>query len=129
MSSSTEINALLSRVPMLDNTNYASWSKKMAMVFVGYGIEGIDSGDVPTEAAALQKWSTLDCRLVAIISTKVSDPYLYLVEDLRSAKAAWSALSKHFNWSTIGRHIAARSELYSIIHNPDQPVEFYLNAL
>ncbi|KAG6906036.1 hypothetical protein DXG01_016201 [Tephrocybe rancida] len=129
MPPSTEINALLSRVPMLDDTNYVSWSKKIAMVFVSYGIEGIDSSDAPTETAALKERSTLDRRLVTIISTKVSDLYLYLVEDLRSAKSAWNALSKHFNWSTIGCRIAACSEPYSIIHNPDQPIEFYLNAL
>ncbi|RDB20702.1 hypothetical protein Hypma_012325 [Hypsizygus marmoreus] len=55
--------------------------------------------------------------------------YRYLLEGLDSGKAAWQKLKAHFNRSTMGHRIAARADLYSIIHDPELPIDKYIQSL
>ena len=48
---------------------------------------------------------------------KVEDEYHYLIDDLESGKAAWTKLADHFQCSTMGHCMAARSEFYKITHD------------
>lgn len=101
----------------------------MKMFFLGSGIDGIASGKPPSDPKEHAEWERLDKRAVAFIYMRVEDEYHYLIEDLESGQAAWTKLANHFQRSTMGHRMAARSEFYEITHDPSRPIEFYIQSL
>lgn len=123
------ITAMLADITKLNDTNWFDWSKKMKMFFLGSGVDGIASGHPPSDPKEYAEWEKLDKRALAFIYMRVEDEYHYLIDDLESGRAAWAKLAGHFQRSTMGHRMTARSEFYAITHDPSRPIEFYIQSL
>ncbi|KII87549.1 hypothetical protein PLICRDRAFT_177295 [Plicaturopsis crispa FD-325 SS-3] len=75
------------------------------------------------------KQEGLDGTLLPFIWSKIALEWQFLVEDAVGAVATWKALQAHFEKSTMSNRLAARQALYSVIHDPQQPVSLYVQSL
>ncbi|KAF5373997.1 hypothetical protein D9615_009925 [Tricholomella constricta] len=115
----------------LDDSNWFTWSKKMKMALLAIGMAGITTGKKPDglDVKEEKEWKASDGRLAGMLYGRISDEYQHLVEDLETGTAAWAALKAHFERSTIGYRMAARSEFYDITHDPSRPITSYIQSL
>lgn len=121
------LTAVLNKIPDLDKTNWAKWSKGMTMFFLGVGAEFIATGTAP-DAGEIVK-ASLDKQMLPYIYGKVSEEYQYLVEDGTSATAVWKELKGQFEKSSMSNRITARQELYGIEHDPSRDIAVYFHDI
>jgi hypothetical protein len=119
---------LATEIPKLCATNWMEFKPAMEILFLGAGadylISPTDSTQVPTEC------SKLDKQLVFYLWSRVDDEFRYLIQDARSsALLAWKALLSHFQKSTMPRRIAARQQLYSIVHDPSRSMDTFIHSV
>jgi hypothetical protein len=100
----------------------------MEMLFMGAGadylIDATSSTSIPTEC------SKLDKQLVFYIWSRVDQEFRYLVQDAKSsALLVWTTLVSHFQKSTMPRRLAARQQLYSVVHDPSKPIDTFIHAV
>jgi hypothetical protein len=130
MSFHSAVASILPSVPMLTDDNWFAWCKKMKMFLLGAGMAPVATGSgAPSDTKAKAEYNKVDGQLVAYIFTKVSEEHQYLVEDCDTGTAAWAALKKHFEKSTMGHRMAARREFYNINHDPSLPISQYIQAV
>ncbi|RDB28082.1 hypothetical protein Hypma_001563 [Hypsizygus marmoreus] len=67
--------------------------------------------------------------MLPVIYINVHANYRYLLECLDSGKAAWQKLKAHFNCLTMRQHITAHADSYGIIHDPELPINKYIQSL
>lgn len=123
------IATMISTIPKLDDTNWFTWIKKMKMIFLAVGLEGIASGSPPTEAAQKTKWDALDRQMLAYLYMAISDDFQHLVEDEDSASAGWVKLKEHFQRSTLGARMNARKEFFDVVHDPERSISHYVHSV
>lgn len=130
MAFNAAVSTILPTVPLLDDTNWFTWNKKMKMFFLGVGAVEIATGTTPpTEDKAKAEYNRLNSQLTAFIYSKISDPYQYLVEDLDTASTCWTALKGHFEKSTMGHRMASCREFYNVSHDPSLSISQYVQAV
>ncbi|RDB24024.1 hypothetical protein Hypma_008876, partial [Hypsizygus marmoreus] len=120
--------ALLKAISILDDTNWSDWSTSMRMYLKAMKVKGIMDDYVPP-AAELKAWNEKDEEMLPVMYITVHADYRYLLEGLDSGKAACQKLKAHFNCSTMRHHITACADLYGIIHDPELPIDKYIQSL
>ncbi|KII82844.1 hypothetical protein PLICRDRAFT_47475 [Plicaturopsis crispa FD-325 SS-3] len=121
MSIQTGSSSLLAAIRALSDSNWFVWKKGMSMFLLANSAGGVLDGVVP-------KQEGLDGTLLPFIWSKIA-PEWQFVEDAVGAVAAWKALQAHFEKSTMSNRLAARQALYSVVHDPQQPVSLYIQSL
>jgi hypothetical protein len=115
--------------PKLNDSNWFTWIKKMKMVFLAAGLDGIVSGSVPSEKAQKDKWDKLDVLMLPHLYMAIEEDFQYLVEDEDTSSAGWAKLKEHFQRSTLGARMVARKEFYDITHDPNHPISQYIQSV
>ena len=129
MSLQLAISNILPVVPVLDESNWFTFTKQLRMFFIGCGRPEVVDGSPPTEGAAKAAYDKDDSMLLAFLFTKVSPSYQFLILDESTASGAYGKLKGHFQKSTVGHRMAARKEFYDVAHDPDQPISLYVQAV
>jgi hypothetical protein len=89
-----------------------------------YLIDASPSAPIPPECTKLDK------QLIFHIWSRVDAELRYLVQDAKSsALLAWTSLCFHFQKSTMPRRIAARQQLYSVVHDPSKPMDIFIHSV
>ena len=99
------------------------------MVFLAVDLEGIASGEKPTDSKELIQWEKVNKKMVLYVTMAVEEAYQYLVEDAGSASDAWSKLKSHFEQASMATRMNARLALYEVTHDPSLPITVYFHAL
>ena len=68
----TAVTTMITSNPKLDESNWFTWIKKMKMVFLAAGLDGIVSGSPPTKKT--QK-DMLNQQMLAYLYMAISDDY------------------------------------------------------
>ncbi|KIM45014.1 hypothetical protein M413DRAFT_9200 [Hebeloma cylindrosporum] len=112
------VTTMITTNPKLNNSNWFSWIKKMKMVFLAAGLDGIVSESIPTEKPKKDKWDQLNALMLPYLYMAIEEDFQYLVEDEDMASAAWEKLKAYFQHSTLGARMVAWKEFYDIQHDP-----------
>ncbi|MGH7239533.1 MAG: hypothetical protein ACREHG_05645 [Candidatus Saccharimonadales bacterium] len=123
----SNLAALAAEIPKLTASNWMEFKSGMEMLFMGAGAEYLidaqASTTIPPEATKLDK------QLVFYLWARVDDDFKYIVQDSRtSALMAWLALLTHFQKSTMPRRLAARQQLYSVVHDTSKPIDVFIHS-
>ncbi|KII84697.1 hypothetical protein PLICRDRAFT_179500 [Plicaturopsis crispa FD-325 SS-3] len=121
MSIQTGSSSLLAAIPALSDGNWFVWKKGMRMFLLANSAGGVLDGVAPKDG--------LDGTLLPFIWSKIAPEWQFLVEDAVGAVAAWKALQAHFEKSTMSNRLSARQALYSVVHDPQQPISLYIQSL
>jgi hypothetical protein len=124
----TSVATLALEIPKLTAANWMEFKAGMEMLFLGAGADYLlDPSPGATIPPSCVK---LDKQLVFYIWARVDDELRYLVQDARSsALAVWLSLLSHFQRSTMPRRIAAREQLYSVVHDPSKSIDVFIHAV
>ena len=125
----TAVTTMITSNPKLDESNWFTWIKKMKMVFLAAGLDGIVSGSPPTEKTQKERWDTLNRQMLAYLYMAISDDYQYLVKDEMTASDGWMKLVEYFQWLTFGAQMVAWKEFYEISHDPLYPLSQYIHTI
>jgi hypothetical protein len=125
----TIVTTMITTNPKLNDSNWFTWIKKMKMVFLAAGLDGIASGSAPSEKAQKDRWDKLDSLMLPHLYMAIEEDFQYLVEDEDTASAGWAKLKDHFQRSTLGARMVARKEFYDITHNPNRPISQYVQSV
>jgi len=122
------ITALASEIPKLCATNWAEFKDAMELFFISSGadylIDATASTTIPKEC------SRLDKQLIFHVWARVDDELKYLVKNSKtSTLLIWTTLLSHFQKSTMPRRIAARQQLYSVLHDPSKSIDVFINSV
>jgi hypothetical protein len=82
--------------PKLNDSNWFTWIKKMKMVFLAAGLDGIVSGSIPSEKAQKEKWDKLNVLMLSHIYIAIEEDFQYLVENEDTLSAGWVKLKEYF---------------------------------
>lgn len=123
------ITSMITAIPKLDDSNWFTWIKKMKMIFLAAGLEGIISGSPPTDTDQRTRWDTLNRQMLAYLYIAISDDFQYLVEDETTASDGWIKLQEYFQRSTFGARMMARREFYEITHDSSRPLSQYIHSV
>ena len=124
----TTLTSYASVVPMLSATNWMAFKPAMEMFFLAVGADYLLDAEPSTTIPA--GCSQLDRHLVYHLYSRVDDEYKYLVHDAKaSTLKAWLSLLSHFQKSTMPRRIAARNQLYSVVHDPHKPIDHFIHSV
>ena len=115
-------------IPMLSAANWMEFKDAMEIHFISacadYLVDATPSTKVPPECIMLDK------HLIFHLSSRVGDELKYLVKAHRtSTLLAWIALSSHFQKSTMPRRVAAREQLYSVVHDTSLSIEHFIHSV
>jgi hypothetical protein len=119
---------ILSEIPKLSANNWMEFKEAMEMLFLGSGasylIDPKPSTTIPSQCL------NLDQQLVPHIWARVEAEFRYIVQNSRtSALLAWTSLCSHFERSTMPRRLAARQQLYSVVHDPSKPLDIFIHSV
>ena len=119
---------LASEIPKLCSTNWGEFKDAMEMLFMGCGadyiIDATASTTIPKDCVRLDK------QLTFYIWTRVDDEFRYLVNGTKSsALLTWMTLLSHFQKSTMPRRVAAREQLYSVVHDPSKSIDIFIHSV
>jgi len=123
------VTTMITTNPKLNDSNWFTWIKKMKMVFLAAGLDGIVSGSVPSERAQKDRWDKLNKLMLPHLYMAIEEDFQYLVEDEDTASAGWAKLKDHFQRSTLGARMVARKEFYDITHDPNRPISQYVQSV
>ena len=66
----------------------------------------------------------------SVFQLTVEYEFKYLIKETRSsALSSWLSLLSHFQKSTMPRRIAARQQLYSIVHDPSKSMDIFIHSV
>lgn len=120
---------LLSDAPLLDSTNWSTWQNHMERFFIAVGIEGISSGDLPSDPKDLKDWKSVDKKLSSYLWGRIGEDYRGLIDGVHSAREAWGILKGQFQSSSMANRITARMTLYGISHDPSRHISVFIQSL
>ena len=98
----SSVITMVTTIPKLNNSNWFTWIKKLKMVFLAAGLDGIASRSPPTDLDLKAKWDLLDRQMLAYLYISIEDDFQYLVEDENTTSAAWKKLKDYFQRSMLG---------------------------
>jgi len=123
------VTTMITTNPKLNHSNWFTWIKKMKMVFLAAGLDGIVSGSAPSDKTQKDRWDHLNALMLPYLYMAIEEDFQYLVEDEDSASSAWTKLKDHFQCSTLGARMVARKEFYDITHDPNRPISHYVQSV
>ena len=123
------VSTMITTYPKLNDSNWFTWIKKMKMVFLAAGLDGVVSGSPPSEKTQKDRWDKLDGLMLPYLYTAIEEDFQFLVEDEDTASAGWAKLKEHFQRSTLGARMVARKEFYDITHDPSRPISHYVQSV
>ena len=122
--------AFLLQVPLLDSTNWFTWKNEMEMLLSMEDWDGIVSGTEPKDKAQDKAaWEKADKKARVAIYFRIDPQYRPLFQGHSTSSDLWTALKSKFQASNTATRIDALRKLYTTIHDPSQPVDFYIQAL
>jgi gag-polypeptide of LTR copia-type len=121
----SSVVAMLNSITPLTDTNYHSWIKGMRMFFLAADVDWINNSATSVPSGS----ELMDKKMLSFIWSRISPEYQFLVEELDSGLAAWKALKDRFQKSTMARRIKARSDFHHVCHDPEKPIDIYLNSV
>jgi hypothetical protein len=110
----SSVTTMITSNPKLDDTNWFTWIKKMKMVFLAAGLDGVVSGTPPLDHTEKERWDKLNRQMLAYLHMAISDDFQHLVEDEATASDAWVKLKAHFERSTFSARMIARKEFHEM---------------
>jgi gag-polypeptide of LTR copia-type len=121
----SHLSSVLAQIPNLSSSNWTQFKQDMEMFFIasgaGYLIGASSSTTIPPQCAKL------DLEFLPHIWSKVDYELRYLIHDANfSTLKAWISLLSHFQKSTMPQRIAARQQLYSVVHDPSKPIDVFI---
>ncbi|KAH6890790.1 hypothetical protein BKA70DRAFT_1539380 [Coprinopsis sp. MPI-PUGE-AT-0042] len=81
------VSNLLKEVEKLKKGGWYEWKQEIGMYLLAVDLEGIESGEKPTDVEELKKWNTADKKLTPYLFMTVDREYQYLVKAERTAMA------------------------------------------
>ena len=126
----SHLSPILAQIPLLNSSNWMQFKQDMEMLFraagAGYLVGASSSTTIPSECAKL------DTELLPHIWSKVDYEFRYLIHDANPSSStlrAWPSLLSHFQKSTMPRRIAARHQLYSVVHDSSKPIDVFIHSV
>lgn len=130
MSSNSLFNQLLTQIPVLTTTNWFNWKTEMEMLLAMEGLSGIVLGtDTKDKAQDKAVWEKDDSKARVAIYFRIDSQYRPLFQGHTTSYQLWTALIAKFQASNMATRIDALRHFYTTIHDPSQPVDFYIQAL
>lgn len=119
----------LLQVPLLDSTNWFTWKNEMEMLLTMEDMDKIVLGtETKDKAQDKDAWEKADKKAKVAIYFRIDPQYRPLFQGHFTSSALWAALKSKFQANTATR-IDALEKLYTTLHDPSQPVGFYIQAL
>ncbi|KAF7354465.1 Retrovirus-related Pol polyprotein from transposon TNT 1-94 [Mycena venus] len=127
---STTNNPFLAHIAVFDSTNWSSFSKDVQVFFQLEGIWGIVNGTTkkPTDADEAAKWTRSTERAYSMLYFLIGVDYCSLIVDVATSVDAWKLLKDEYQKDSSVLRLALCNQLYSIRHDPKQPVSVYIEA-
>ncbi|KAF7340496.1 hypothetical protein MSAN_02121000 [Mycena sanguinolenta] len=128
---STTNNPFLARVTIFDGNNWGSFSKDTQVFFQLEGNWEIVNGTKkkPSDADEAEKWTRQNERAYSMIYFLLGADYRSIIADVSTGVEAWKLLKDEYQKDSSALRLALRNQLYSIRHDPKQPISVYIEAI
>ncbi len=128
---STSNNPFLTRITVFDGANWSSFSKDIQVFFQLEGIWDIVDGTKtkPSGTDEAEKWVRNNERAYSMLYFLIGADYRSLIADVSTGVEAWKLLKDEYQKDSSALRLALRNQLYSVRHDPKQPVGVYIEAV
>lgn len=124
-------STLLEEIDLLTDSNWHTFSNQLLTVLASNDSDDIITGTVaaPSDPTELALYNRKNKLAKTYIWSRMSKEWRYLIDDKRTGSEAYSALKAKFQTSTFSRRVALRKAFSGCIHNPDEHIDIFLNAV
>lgn len=118
-------------IDRLTASNYTTWKFKFKHFLIARELYGYVDGSVtqPTEEPAKANYTKKLNKALSLIVLAVSDELLYLITECDSPKAAWEALSKHFERDTLANKMFLKKRYFRSVMSESSTIEQHLKFM
>lgn len=116
------------KIDQLTENNCHVWRQKVELLLSckELGDHIIESHTLPEDPEDVSKWDREDAKAMTIIWLTISDEYLQMISEFKSAISMWMSIKDVFQKATLLNRLRARQKFYSVETNDGERVLSYI---